>query len=224
MPLKTKTPKPVPDKKKKDKIQQPALTETTTEITTETTTKTTTETTAETATQAIAGTNTQIHAGLAEHLPGFANRAQANGQEAQVGVQKAPSWTLRSPTAIEEQVKAAGLSRVGVGLVTAEDAYLSQSEGDNFITAWDAWTSLAPADRVRIGKNESTVAAWLEEELGFEVNSSARYNQLLKDDGWNALAKRFCDHRFGREAFVISNFTKCMQHRIREVRSGFTHS
>jgi len=111
-----------------------------------------------------------------------------------------------------------------VARINKEDAYLSQSEGDSFVTAWDAWTSLTPADRVRIGKNESTVAAWLEGELGFRVDSGARYNQLLKDDAWNALAKQFCDHRFGREAFVISNFTDCMQHRIREVRSFFIHN
>jgi hypothetical protein len=105
-----------------------------------------------------------------------------------------------------------------------KNAYLSQSEGDSFVTAWDAWTSLAPADRARIGKNESTVAAWLEGELGFKTESSSCYNQLLKDDGWNRLAKQFCDHRFGREAFVVSNFMDCMQHRIPQVRWDFIHN
>jgi hypothetical protein len=110
-----------------------------------------------------------------------------------------------------------------VARIKEKDVYLSQSEGDSFVTAWDAWTSLTATDRMKIRKNESTMAAWLEGELGFKVDSISRYNQLLKNDGWNTLAKQFCNHRFGRETFVISNFTDCMQHRIREVRSDSIH-
>jgi hypothetical protein len=108
-----------------------------------------------------------------------------------------------------------------VARINKGDIYLSQSEGESFITASDAWTSLAAVDRMRIRKNESTVTAWLEGELGFKIHSGPLYNQLLKNGAWNALAKRFCDHRFGREAFVIYNFTNCIQHRILEVRSDF---
>jgi hypothetical protein len=35
------------------------------------------------------------------------------------------------------------------------------------------------------------VTAWLEGELGFKIHSGPLYNQLLKNDVWNALAKRF---------------------------------
>jgi hypothetical protein len=62
---------------------------------------------------------------------------------------------------------------------------------------------------MRIRKNQSAVTALLEGELGFKVNSGPLYNQLLKNDAWNALAKRLCYYRFGRETFAIYDFTNC---------------
>jgi hypothetical protein len=41
---------------------------------------------------------------------------------------------------------------------------------------------------MNIRENESTVNAWLEGELGFKIHNGPLYNQLLKNDAWNALA------------------------------------
>jgi len=141
MPAKVKTPKPGPDKKKKDKkdkAQQPALTETTadtpTETTAETATETTTETTAETATETTAEnaaeTNAEATPILTPTLMAIVHRAQADGQEAQAEEQETLSLTLRPPTKIEEQVKAAGFSRMGLGPATAEDSEERQLSDD----------------------------------------------------------------------------------------------
>jgi hypothetical protein len=84
-----------------------------------------------------------------------------------------------------------------VARINKGDVYLSQPEGDSFVTTSDVWTSLTAADRMKIRENESTVTAWLERKLGFKIHNGSLYNQLLKNDAWNALAKRFCDHCFG---------------------------
>ena len=60
----------------------------------------------------------------------IAHRTQVDGQEAHAEEQKTLPLTLRPPTAIEEQVKAAGFSRMGVGPVTVEDSEERQLSDD----------------------------------------------------------------------------------------------
>jgi hypothetical protein len=94
MPATRKSPKDP-----KDKIQQPAPTETTDETTIETTTEIT------------------------------ANATPAM-QESQAKEQETLPLTLRPPTAIEERVKAAGFSNMGLEPVTAEDTEERQLSDD----------------------------------------------------------------------------------------------
>jgi len=103
--------------------QQPAPPESTAE----TTTKTAIETATETATETNAEITTEATPSLASITMSI---NQADGQEAQAEGQETLPLTLRPPTAIEEQVKAAGFSHMGVGPVTAEDSEERQLSDD----------------------------------------------------------------------------------------------
>jgi hypothetical protein len=96
------------------------------------------------------------------------------------------------------------------------DTYLAASAGDTFLTVWNRWADLTEAERAAHGKNAETVADFMA-QIGVQVESHARYNSLLKNSYWNALAYQFCQHRFGRDSFVISNFTEAMQQRLPQV-------
>jgi hypothetical protein len=98
------------------------ITETATETAIETTTETAIETAAETNAETTTETSAEISPSLASIIMDIAPRTQADGQEAQAEEQEIPPLILRPPTAIEEQVKAAGFSNMGVGPVTAEDS------------------------------------------------------------------------------------------------------
>ena len=96
------------------------------------------------------------------------------------------------------------------------DTYMAASAGDTFLTVWNRWSDLSVTERAAVGKNARTVADFML-RIGVQVDSEARYNSLLKHSFWNAMAYQFCQHRFGRDSFVISNFTEAMQQRLPQV-------
>jgi hypothetical protein len=97
------------------------------------------------------------------------------------------------------------------------DPYRANDDGTNLLTAIAAWHLLRPEERTKFGLNSETFSQWLVDAVGINVKSAPRFHSLVKAPLWAEMAVDWCNFSFGRQTFVVSNWTDAISTRIPSV-------
>jgi hypothetical protein len=87
-----------------------------------------------------------------------------------------------------------------------QDVYEAANNGDNFITAYKAFTSLSPSTRQELFNKPGAFMHWCKTVLALPDSQDKRVRQIFARPVWRQMCKQWNETQWGRQMFKLYNF------------------
>jgi hypothetical protein len=94
------------------------------------------------------------------------------------------------------------------------DQYKEADHGTFFANLKEAGDALSDDMKLEVFANESSWVSWAMATVGLPHSSVSRFYTLIKDEKVSTVIYKWVKHAFGRETFVVSQWTSIVSQRM----------